>query len=382
MRRHIILVVIALISVLIVISLPLYLEFIAYPAYEEFLVTSVEQEMQVLAKRMVKGNQFTAPISQDQPLPEKFIKSVEYIQRTVGLPKIKIFTKSGVIVYSTDQADVGHLTSKKFFPQMLVDGLPRSEVKIVNNNEVVGDIQMIETYVPIIDNGVAVGAFEIYRNITQMKQTFENMKKHEQRTMLPVIILLLAGGLLSTYLADKSMTELDQSKEIFQQLSVTDTLTGLLNRRGFTAAVEKQLTILQRSGTGAFLLYIDLDDFKLINDTCGHKSGDQALVEASAILNNTFRASDIIGRIGGDEFAILTVHNRDPNAEEQIKQRLFENLARWNSRKTFAFELALSVGVVEYIPGSPASIDELMSSADAMMYAEKQQKKTVRTGAV
>lgn len=379
MFRHNILNLIAAVSVAIVLALPIYLKFVAYPAYEEFLVNNVEQEMKLLASQMVKDHHFPAPISQNGHLPDKFIENVEIIQRTVGLPKIKIFSTQGIIVYSTDPADIGNRTSQVFFPTMLADGMPRTELKVSKSAEHGEEIRMIETYVPIIDNGIAVGAFEIYRNITDLRQTFHRMILDERKILLPVIILLLAGGLASSYLAYKSIAELKQARDQFQQLSVTDTLTGLLNRRGFAALVEKQLSILQRSGKGAHLLFIDMNDFKLINDKYGHNIGDQALVEAAGILKNTLRVSDIIGRIGGDEFAAFMINNENATNEEQIKQRLLENLANWSCRKTVDFELSFSIGIVEYTPDSTCTVYDLMSRADLKMYAEKNRKKSCET---
>ena len=376
MYRNSILLLIAASSLLIVLALPLYLKFIAYPAYQEFLVHNVEQEMKVLASQMVKGQHFPAPISQGSDLPAKFIKDVEYIQRTVGLPKIKIFSTEGIIVYSTDPADIGNRTSKYFFPKMMMDGLPRTDLKIMKSAGQTGQIQLIETYVPIIDQGVAVGAFEIYRDITGLELTFERMILDERKILVPVIILLLAGGLISSYLAYKSMAELKQARDQSQQLSVTDILTGLLNRRGFTTMAEKQLSILQRGGKGAFLLFIDMNDFKRLNDNYGHNAGDQALVEAAGILKNTLRNSDLIGRIGGDEFAALAVNGEHPCNQKQIRQRLVENLARWSCRKTVDYELSFSVGFVEYTPDSGLGVYELLSRADLAMYADKQRNKS------
>lgn len=377
MYRHSTLILIAVFSVVIALALPFYLKFIAYPAYEAFLVNNVEEEMKLLASQMVKDHRFTAPISTSIPLRDSFIENVEYIQRTVGLPKIKIFSIDGIIVYSTDPGDVGESTSQDFFPQMLIDKRPRTELKVsARTNK-----HFIETYVPIVDRGVAVGAFEIYRDITGLRQAYHRMIRDERRILYPVIILLLAGGFVSSYLAHRSMSDLKQARDQFQQLSVTDILTGLLNRRGFTALVEKQLSILNRCEKGAFLLYIDMDDFKFINDNFGHEAGDQALIATAGILKNTLRISDSLGRIGGDEFAALTVNTENPTNEEQIKQRLHENLAAWNSRKNVGYTLSFSIGIVEITPDSICSVDELMSRADEKMYAEKQRKKASHSDA-
>lgn len=376
MYRRSILILVAVVSVLGVLALPLYLKFSIYPAYEELLIKNVEKEMKVLATEMIRGHQFLSTISKDTPLPQKFIDNIENIQRVVGLPKVKIFTNSGTIVYSTDPADVGDQTTKSFFPKMLVDGLPRSEIKVFRNGQQSGEIHLIETYIPIYESGAVVGAFEIYHNITGLKRTFARMIQDEQKVLLPLVILLLVASLTSSYLAYKSMTELKKTKDQFQQQSVTDKLTGLLNRRGFTALVEKQLYILNRCEKGAFLLYIDMDDFKSINDKFGHKTGDHALIEAAGIMKQTLRLSDVIGRIGGDEFAALAVNNEIAGDDSQIKQRLLINIAEWNSRNSVGYKMSFSIGVVELAADNALTVDELMNLADEKMYAEKQCRKS------
>lgn len=381
MYRHSILILIAVVSVIIVLALPLYLKFSVYPAYEEFLVNNVEKEMRTLAGEMIKGYQFLAPISPESALPDEFIKNVEYIQNKSGLPKVKIFSNDGIIVYSTDPHDIGNLTSKDFFPKMLADGLPRSDKKVFRSTDQTGEIHLIETYVPIYEHGAPVGVIEIYHNITGLKRTFQRMIQNERKILLPVVILLLVASLTSSFLAYKSMTELKRTKDQFQRLSVTDKLTGLLNRRGFYALVEKQLSILNRCEKGAFLLFIDIDDFKSINDNFGHNAGDHALIGTTGIMKNTLRLSDIIGRIGGDEFAALAVNNENHTDVRQLKQRLLENLTQWNSQSGVGYTLSLSIGVLALTPDNTLNINELMNLADGKMYAEKQSRKSDQSAA-
>lgn len=374
MYRNSILILITVVSLIVVMSLPLYLKFSIYPAYEELLVKNVEKEMKVLAREMIKGHQFMEPITEETILPQKFIDSIENISRVIGLPKVKIFTNAGIIVYSTDPTDLGNKTSKSFFSEMLVDGIPRSEIKVFKDSLQSSEIHLIETYIPIYENTVPVGAFEIYHNITGLKRTFDRMVKDERRVLLPVVLLLLIASLASSWLAYKSMAELKRTRDRFQELSVTDNLTGLLNRRGFSTLFEMQLAILSRSLKGAFLLYIDLDEFKQINDNFGHDAGDQALIDAAQILRTTLRISDVIGRIGGDEFAALTIDNEGIEEEGDIRGRLLENVSLWNSVNKVGYTLSLSIGIIEITPDNKLGIDELINLADEKMYAEKQNK--------
>ncbi len=161
--------------------------------------------------------------------------------------------------------------------------------------------------------------------------------------------------------------------DALRSLSLTDELTGLRNRRGFMALAEQELKIAQRTRRGMFLLFIDLDRLKQINDTLGHSEGDAALLETAHLLQETFRTSDILARLGGDEFGVLMVETAEESAQV-LTARLQKNLADRNARVNRSCQLSLSVGIAHYDPASPCTIDELLVRADAMMYEEKKRK--------
>ena len=122
------------------------------------------------------------------------------------------------------------------------------------------------------------------------------------------------------------------------------------------------------------LIYMDVDDFKHINDTFGHKSGDQALVAIANYLRRAFRSSDIVARIGGDEFTILA---NVSNAYEAafILQRLRANVLNGDVRCEAAGALSMSIGLELWDPHSACTLDQLLTQADAAMYLEKMEKK-------
>jgi diguanylate cyclase (GGDEF)-like protein len=164
-------------------------------------------------------------------------------------------------------------------------------------------------------------------------------------------------------------------------LSITDSLTGLHNRRGFLTLAEQQLKLSDRTKRGMLLFFADLDDLKRINDTLGHEEGDKALIDVASVLKETFRASDIIARMGGDEFAILTdefailVPNAEENTPEIIINRLQNRIDTHNNQANRKYKLSISIGSSFYNPENPSSIDELMASADKLMYEQKNNKK-------
>jgi diguanylate cyclase (GGDEF)-like protein len=119
------------------------------------------------------------------------------------------------------------------------------------------------------------------------------------------------------------------------------------------------------------LLFADLDGMKWINDNLGHKEGDNALIDIAHILKETFRESDIIARIGGDEFTILAIESC---SDETLLTRLQDKINSFNAKGSRRYKLSISIGVVCYRPESPCSIDELLAQADKTMYEQKREK--------
>jgi diguanylate cyclase (GGDEF)-like protein len=157
-------------------------------------------------------------------------------------------------------------------------------------------------------------------------------------------------------------------------LALTDELTGLYNRRGFMAIAERQLKIGRRSGREMLLFFIDVDGLKQINDSFGHSEGDRVLKRSAQALEMTFRDSDVIARMAGDEFAALAVEAAG-NSEAVIRSRLSEDLKSLSAGES-RYAISLSLGVARFSPNDSTSIGELMVQADQSMYEEKRRRST------
>jgi diguanylate cyclase (GGDEF)-like protein len=129
----------------------------------------------------------------------------------------------------------------------------------------------------------------------------------------------------------------------------------------------------ERMKEKVLVFYADLDDMKQINDTLGHQEGDDALVEAAVVLKETFRKSDVIGRMGGDEFAVLATGAADERGDV-LANRLRNALEARGRLKPGKYTLSLSIGVAQSDPENPSSLDELMAQADRSMYERKRAK--------
>jgi len=158
-------------------------------------------------------------------------------------------------------------------------------------------------------------------------------------------------------------------------LAMTDPLTGLLNRRGFFLLAEHRWQLALRNKTSMLLFYIDLDQFKQINDLLGHKAGDQALRDFALVLRECFRSTDIIARMGGDEFAVIT-ENSSPEFPAAVDLRLANIVAQKNKEPGRTYQLSSSVGALCCDASLKSlSLDELLAKADDLMYLQKEEKR-------
>lgn len=159
-----------------------------------------------------------------------------------------------------------------------------------------------------------------------------------------------------------------------RSLALADDLTGLYNRRAFLTLASQQLKLSRRNAQGLLLFFVDVDKLKQINDTYGHHEGDLAILRVADTLEDCFRDSDIVARIGGDEFVVLALE-ASGESQDAILRRLKTALQASNARES-RYEVSLSVGVAKFDPKHPVSLGDLVGVADRMMYAEKRDRRS------
>ena len=152
-----------------------------------------------------------------------------------------------------------------------------------------------------------------------------------------------------------------------------DPLLDILNRRGFERELSRSISHVGRYGTPAALMFIDLDGFKAVNDRHGHAVGDSVLRAVAAELTGHVRASDVVGRLGGDEFGVLMWHVAPPLAEAKARdlERLIERLALAHSGAVLS--VGASAGIVPLSAGVGSAV--LIDAADHAMYARKRERR-------
>jgi diguanylate cyclase (GGDEF)-like protein len=167
-----------------------------------------------------------------------------------------------------------------------------------------------------------------------------------------------------------AMRQITDHKEL-ERLSTTDTLTGLMNRRAFQSDLETAIVRAERNEAPGVLLFIDLDNFKQINDSNGHEVGDNVLCDVSEMIRSRSRKYDLVARLGGDEFAVWLDNASLPlpieRADEIIAQ--ISDLAENYSNDSTL--LGASIGLAEFVPGLGESLREVLVRGDEAMYAAK-----------
>ena len=171
----------------------------------------------------------------------------------------------------------------------------------------------------------------------------------------------------------QAVRKLVLTNEKLENLSLSDHLTGLNNRRGFFSFGLQQMKIAKRLKKDNYLVFLDIDNLKEVNDTYGHAVGDLLLQGVGTILKTTLRESDVIGRIGGDEFAVLAMRSKGLG-ERSLLSRIEESVQAFRVKDLPRLRLSLSMGLVRVDPQKYQQLDDFLAHADFLMYQEKRKK--------
>jgi diguanylate cyclase (GGDEF)-like protein len=152
-----------------------------------------------------------------------------------------------------------------------------------------------------------------------------------------------------------------------------DPLTRVANPRGFHEKAQREIEIAKRYGHPFTVAYLDLDNFKVVNDSLGHSTGDDLLVRVAELIGGSIRETDVLARLGGDEFAIL-FSETGSEAAQKVMARIEGEISREMQVK--GWPVTLSVGLVTFV-APPESVDEMLQKADGLMYEAKASGKNI-----
>ena len=195
---------------------------------------------------------------------------------------------------------------------------------------------------------------------------------------LPYAAAVTASGMaaLLAILVVLLATKVNALETELRETSLSDELTGLHNRRGFYLLGEQALRDARRAGRPVSVLFFDADGLKEVNDKLGHDVGSELLLDIAALLRATFRGNDVVGRIGGDEFAVITSAS-DADLTPALR-RVDDATEAANCASNKPYRISLSVGALTNEPQSKESLAELLDRADAAMYEKKRQRRAAQ----
>ena len=295
--------------------------------------------------------------------------------------KVKVYNLRGTTVFSTDPRQIGEDKSGNAGFRSARDGVVASDITYRDRFDafegVISGRNLIYSYIPVrqLAGAPVEGVFEVYSDVTDLVA-----ERNVARAQIAVILLaaLMCLYLFMLLIVRKAhhVIEQQQHERAAQEAAIRhqahhDALTGLPNRVYFSERLSEVLASVQGSQRGGALLYVDLDRFKVVNDSIGHAGGDTLLQAAAERIRGGLRAGDLVFRMGGDEFTAILPTIDGPDCAASAARRIISALS--TPFKIYGHEVSIgaSVGIAVF-PADGASVDALVRNADAAMYSRKQ----------
>jgi diguanylate cyclase (GGDEF)-like protein len=378
---------ILLLSLAIGIALPLYNVLVIFPAVSRMLVENARDDAVRVARHLASLLTTESGGIDNAFSTDRLLDEVKEPTEEFELVKVKIFADSGQILFSTDPEEIGLFNRHEYFSDAVAKGEVFTKIVLKDEKSLEGQemhSDVVETYVPIIEDGVLWGAFEIYYDITARKEQLDRLLFRSG-----AIIVTLALGFISVIIVtltkeSRNVAERERAQETIHYLAHYDALTDLPNRFLYREHVSRALASAQRNNEKLAILFVDLDDFKRVNDSLGHDVGDILLREVATRFGNTLRKSDVlsrqgetdeitsIARFGGDEFIVLLSDIEGERDAAMAAGRILGALSEPLVVGDHTFKVGASIGISVY-PRDGEDFETLTKNADAAMYRAKRQ---------
>ncbi|WP_415904354.1 GGDEF domain-containing protein [Neptuniibacter sp. QD48_55] len=380
-----------LVAILASIVLLLLSGYAASKLYERYVVRLAESNAINLTEAIFTTYQSDLNSALDSAplLPPQLLalnKTLRDFIQPYGIVKIKLFSPSGIIIYSTDLSIIGKdASANEMLKQALIRGassnIQRKDQIRDLANETRFDVDVVESYVAMKNQkGALIGVFEIYQDTSGFRGEVQ------QGIVLFVgvlaIILFSVFGTAFVFMR-KAVKKMIYQQEMLEELATVDAVTGLYNRAEITRRMEAEWQRYKRSSSkqSSFaLLMLDLDHFKKVNDNYGHLVGDKLLQLVAHRLMGELRSYSAIGRYGGEEFIALI-----PDISYASAQQVADRLLRLVSQSKYSisgYELSMSVSI-GFAVAEPTdlNLDALIKRADDALYDAKQSGRGCIVGA-
>jgi diguanylate cyclase (GGDEF)-like protein len=301
--------------------------------------------------------------------------------RGLQIVKIKIYNLDGLTVFSTDEQQIGEDKSDNEGFREARAGAVVSDITYRDRFDafegVLNKRNLISSYVPIraAPDAPMEGVFEVYSDVTELLE----QQQRAQWQVAAIVLALLGTLYLFLFLlvrkADRiiarQVREQEEKEDQVRHQAYHDALTGLPNRAYFSDQLNQSITLSARHGHASALMFIDLDRFKAVNDNLGHDVGDMLLKVVSERIHTCLRSSDILFRIGGDEFTVILPVITEPEEAASVATRILEAVAAPVLIDGHELSVGATIGIAIY-PGDGDSAGELLRNADAAMYSAKE----------
>ena len=308
----------------------------------------------------------------------------DVLQKIRGLHvvKVKIYDMSGLTVYSTEPKQIGEHKAGNAGFEMAKIGEVKSDLVFRNHfsatEQIIENRNLLSSYIPVrrIPGGPVEGVFEIYSDVTPLVAEVERTQYTVFTGVVFILFLLYLFLLMIVRRADRIIRMHESSErraqaEQMHYMAYHDPLTGLPNRSLFKDRFQHATAVANRAQKSLGVMFIDIDRFKVINDSLGHECGDTVLIEAAKRIRACLRASDTACRIGGDEFTVIL--ERLPSSEHaaQAANRLIQKFSEPMKIGGREIVVTASIGIALY-PGATQDIQRLLKDANAAMHAAKE----------
>lgn len=307
----------------------------------------------------------------------------DVLAKMKGLPvvKIKIYNPKGLTVFSTDESQIGDDKSANEGFLNAMKGKVSSQITYREKFDAYeGELNkrnLISSYIPVrtAPDLPPEGVVEVYSDVTELLQR----QNRAQWEVAGIVLLLLATLYLFLFFlvrrADRIIADNDLERTIKEEevrhLAYHDALTGLPNRTYFTERLGESIALTVRHGHSSALMFIDLDRFKIVNDSLGHQAGDELLKTVSARISSCLRNSDLLFRMGGDEFTVILPEIAKPEDAALLARRIIEAVGHPAQIYEHELTVGATIGLAVY-PGDGENAEALLKNADAAMYSAKE----------
>jgi diguanylate cyclase (GGDEF)-like protein len=308
-------------------------------------------------------------------------RDLRLLMQGQSVVKVKIYDANGLTVYSSDPRQIGEDKSGNPGFRLARDGTAASDITFRDRFDawegVISDRNIIATYVPVrVHDAVPVEAvMEVYSDVTSL---VDDMERGQWKILAGVlgglsVVYALILWILLRYrrlLNEQEAQRLAQEERIRHQ-AYHDDLTGLPNRASFAEQQDAMARRARRAGWAFAVMFLDLDRFKVVNDSLGHHAGDQLLRVAATRIQRCIRDSDMLFRMGGDEFTVLLEDVRGPEQTAAVAHRILEAMAEPIQLQQHEIRVTASIGMALFPRDDPTG-ERLVKSADTAMYRAKE----------